>query len=73
MIKFITARFSSRCADTGITIAKDDNILYDTSTKKAYCSKSKTYRDEAQRINTAAYVQAQEDAYFDNFCQQNGI
>lgn len=73
MIKFISARFSSRCAETGNRISKDDSILYDTESKKAYCSKSKFYLDEAERRAVASYVEAQENAYFDNFCLANRI
>lgn len=73
MAKFMEARFRSQCAETGKTINKADSILYDPSTKKAYCSQSKTYQDEAERISTASYVDAQENAYYDNFCMTNNI
>lgn len=76
-MEFITAKFSSKCAKTGRTIKKGDPIAYDRAGKKAYCQHSHSYsagapiRGEVDSL--ADYVQAQEDAYFDNFCQQNGI
>lgn len=73
MAKFIEARFQSHCAETGSTIKKDDSILYDTVTKKAYCSQSRKYKDEASCRNIAAMVEAQENAYYDNFCITNNI
>ncbi len=73
MVKFIEARFSSTCAETGKPIRKHDSILYDTVTKKVYCSRSKAYQNEAERKSTANMVQANEDAYYDNFCQTNNI
>lgn len=73
MLKFIEARFRSRCAETEMTINKNDSILYDTVTKKAYCSQSDKYKHQASCHSTAAMVQAQEEAYFDNFCQKNNI
>lgn len=73
MAKFMEARFPSQCAETGIKIRKDDSIFYDSFTKKAYCSKSKKYKDEAERKSVAAYVEAQENAAFDNFCYNNNI
>lgn len=73
MSRFIEARFQSRCAETGITIRKHESILYDPLTKKAYCSQSAKYQDEASSRSTAAMVSAQEDAYYDNFCHENNI
>lgn len=73
MNKFIQAKFKSVCHETDKVIAKGDSILYDTDTKKAYSAESSTYKKAYQCTQDAHYVQAQEDAYFDNFCQRNGI
>lgn len=73
MMKFITARFSSKCAETNTTINKGDNILYDAHTKKVYCSRSAKYQDEAEQQSIASYIQGQEEACFDNFCNKNNI
>mgnify|MGYP007056311017 CR=1 FL=1 len=73
MDKFIKAKFKSVCAETGNKINKGDSILFDTATHEVFCSTSKRYKSEHERVSTMSYVQAQEDAYFDNFCQRNGI
>lgn len=67
-----TAKFTSKCAETGKIIRKGDTILYDKANKKAYCKDSSIYNKPADQ-GLANYVQANEDAYFDNFCQNNGI
>jgi hypothetical protein len=43
-MNFITAKFKSKCAETGATIAKGENCLYDRVNKKVYCRSSKKYR-----------------------------
>lgn len=73
MDKFIKAKFKSVCSETGNKINKGDSILFDTVTHKVFCSASKRFKSEHERVSTVSYVQAQEDAYFDNFCQRNGI
>jgi hypothetical protein len=70
MGRFITARFKSQCADTGKTINKGESIYYDG---KAYCVDSKPYKDRKDANQTFAYIKANEDAYYDNFCIQNNI
>lgn len=47
--------------------------MFDTVSRNVFCSTSEKYKSEKELIETAAYIQAQEDAYFDNFCQANGI
>ena len=71
--KFIEARFKSTCAETGKAIKKSEMIFYAFAQKKAYCSTSKVYRSEIENQSTAQYVQDEQDAYFDNFCQANNI
>ena len=65
--------FKSTCHETGNVISKGEHILYDTASRKAYCSKSQKYKAEKECEQTAAYIQAQEDAYFDNLCYKYGI
>lgn len=70
MGKFMQSRFKSICAETGIVIKKGDSIYYDG---KAYGKNSNVYKNN-NKIDEAFYVvQAQENAYFDNFCYQNNI
>jgi len=71
MRKIITAKFKSKCAASGLTIEKGEEIIYDPKLKNAYKigHEPKTNADES----LSDYIQAQEDAYFDNFCINNGI
>ncbi len=73
MNKFLKSKFKGVCNETGKPIAKGDVILFDTVTHNVYCSDSTKYKSEWECKQTAAYIQAQEDAYFDNFCIRNGI
>ena len=73
-MKIIYAKFTSKCAETGRTIKKGEQIAYDYSSKKAYCTGSSKFKEamqgraqEQERNDDAGYVSAQEDAYFDNF------
>ena len=62
----ITAKFKSNCAASGLIIQKGETIWYDYLTKKVY---KLGYEPE---INPdLAYVQAQEDSYFDKWYQKN--
>lgn len=67
------AKFSSNCYETKKVINKGESIYYDKYLKKAFCSTSKKYEQENSNNQDALLVQANEDAYFDNFCQQNNI
>lgn len=72
--KVINAKFNSRCAETGIKIKKGERMVYDYDTKSCYAIASNA---AVAFINSpdpgAGMIQANEDAYFDNFCQQNNI
>ena len=76
-MKKITAKFASTCADTGARIKKGDSMIYNYSTRKCYSMNSQTAknfeRGEAAVNEDAHLVQAQEEAYFDNFCVNNNI
>lgn len=69
----LTAKFNSKCAETGKAIKKGEPIAYDRVNKKAYCKDSNAFKNQKDSNDTAAHVQAQENAYFDNWAQQNGI
>lgn len=74
-MKKISAKFNSTCAKTGKKIKKGEEMYYDYGTKKCYSIGSIT-PDEKQSVeenSVAQMVQANEDAYFDNFCQSNNI
>lgn len=72
-MKFITAKFNSRCAETGKAIKKGDSMLYDYSARKCYSRDSETFK-KANTIDAAAgMIQANEEAEFDNFCYNNNI
>jgi len=72
-MNFINAKFSSKCAETGASIAKGENCLYDRVNKKVYCRSSKKFQEHHVAENTSSFIEAQEDAYFDNFCFTNNI
>ena len=69
MGKFMQSRFKSTCAETGIVIKKGESIYFDG---KAYCSRSNAYQ-KANEPTDIGHVEAQENAYFDNFCLRNNI
>jgi len=71
--KFMRSKVMSACAETGKFILKGHDIFYSFSERKAYSSVSSRYRAEQEAANTSAYIQAQEETYFDSFCQRNGI
>lgn len=67
-MKQMSAKFNSKCAETGKALRKGDVIYYDPSTKKAYHPSAKAVTEiDREAENIKAYVQAQEDAYFDRF------
>jgi len=78
LLKLINARFRSKCPETGRTICRGDATYYDVINKVAYHPSADIVRifesrQVAADLNTERIVQAQEEAYFDNFCQQNNI
>ena len=68
----ITAKFTSLCPRTGMTIRKGDSCLYDTNTRKAYhpTAKEQLTKDVD---DLAGFIQAEQEAYFDSFCHANNI
>ena len=72
-MNFINAKFKSKCAETGRIIENGENCLYDRVNKKVYCRSSKKYLEEQEAENTSSFIESQENAYFDNFCQTNNI
>ena len=66
------AKFDSKCGQTGNQIKKGDHIYY-VPGRAAFCSESKVYQDQKEQEQTAAHVQANEDAFFDNFSLRNNI
>ena len=72
-MNFINAKFKSKCAETGRAIEKGENCLYDRVNKKVYCRSSKKYKEHQETENTSSFIEAQEDAYFDNCCFTNNI
>lgn len=64
------SKFASNCAETGTKIKKGDTIYFDG---KAYSSYSNKFKELKELDQLAKYIQAQENAYFDNFCLKNNI
>jgi len=76
-MKKITAKFNSKCSETGKPIKKGESMYYDYSAKKCYSITSERGRFEDENKGTIweakdetnndeSYVAAQEDAYWDN-------
>jgi len=73
-MKKITAKFNSICAETGAKIKKGESMYYDYSTKKCYCLDSNTALNIGYGEDRGMSISdAQEMAYFDNFCQRNNL
>jgi len=72
-MNFINAKFKSKCAETGRVIENGEICLYDRVNKKVYCRSSKKFQAEQEAENTSSFIESQENAYFDNFCQANNI
>jgi len=64
MLKSMQSKFSSVCSCGCLnTIKRGVNIMYDTTSRKAYLSGHEPH-DEAEDIK--AYIEAQENAFLDN-------
>jgi hypothetical protein len=88
-MKLITAKFNGRCCETGKAIKKGDNIGYDPASKQAFHAESPSvarFRGMTQSGSghessvkasfvsmDQALVEAQENSYFDSFCQHNNL
>jgi hypothetical protein len=78
-LKVINAKFRSKCVETGKTIYKGDVCFYDYQYKQVFHPSAdivkirQSQADQSEAENTRQTIEAQENAYFDNFCQQNNI
>lgn len=64
-MRFIKTQFNTRCAETGDLIIRGDMILLDG--KKAYSPRSKKFQAYSEEKSLASYIEAQENAYWDEF------
>ena len=71
-MKKIIAKFNSKCALTSKPIKKGEQMYYDYLTRKCYHI---TINVDQVNIddNLSDLIEAQENAYFDNFCINNNI
>ena len=67
-----TAKFNSICAASGRRIKKGDRMYYDSMNKKCYHIDHKPTNEDSD-FGLAQTIQANEEAYFDNFCLANNI
>lgn len=71
----ISARFNSKCAETGDRISKGESMVYDYNNKKAYCLSSDVAQNflngDKECRNTADMVSANEEAGFEKFQYEN--
>lgn len=68
-MKKITAKFNSKCAETGKPLKRGTDIYFDYNTRKAYHIESEAvqkYLNNIEADSIRAYIDAQESAYFDN-------
>lgn len=72
MGKFITAKFNSNCKQTGNKIKKGDHIYY-VPGRGSFHLESEIYKEHREVNIIADHIQANEDAYFDDFCSENNI
>lgn len=74
-MKKITAKFNSTCFETGAKIKKGDPMYYDYATKKCYSVNSQKAKETEHHDFKQAgdMAQAEQDAFFDNFCINNNI
>ena len=70
-MKQIKAKFKSKCAETGKVINKGETMLYNYTTRQCYAIHSNTGQAERSNTNDAELIEAQENAYFDNFTYLN--
>ena len=73
-MRTITAKFNSVCAESGAKIKKGEQCIYDPYLKKVYALTSlKAISFLNSEDPALGAIQANEEAYFDNFCQRNNI
>ena len=73
-MKKIFAKFPSYCAETGKRLKKGDPIYYNYATKKAYHPSADAvgvWESQQEARSLAACIEAQENAYFDNWAAAN--
>ena len=71
-MKVIFAKFPSHCADTGRRIIRGEAVYYDPAGKRVFCPRSdmaRMYESQQDERSTRAYIEAQENAYFDNYAR----
>jgi hypothetical protein len=71
-MKVIFAKFPSHCADTGRRIIRGEAVYYDPAGKRVFCPRSdmaRMYDSQQEARQVRAYIEAQENAYFDNFAR----
>lgn len=66
-MKKMTAKFTSKCSETNLTLKKGTEIYYDTYSRKAYHPTAKKVQDYNESESVKSYINAQEDAYFDRY------
>ena len=71
-MRVISAKFPCHCADTGRRILRGEAVYYDPKGKRVFCPRSdmaRMYDSQQEARQVRAYVEAQENAYFDNFAR----
>lgn len=68
-MKLITSKYGGICHKTGAKINKGEFMYYDYRERKVYCKKY--IEDLNEAYSTKQFIEAQENAYFDNFISLN--
>lgn len=66
-MKTMSAKYKGKCNTCSGAIAVGDTIGYDTQLRKAICSGCLKTQAEAEQQSTAAYIDAQESAYYEQW------
>jgi hypothetical protein len=70
-MKKMTAKYKGKCNQCNAAIAVGDSIGYDTQIRKAICSGCMKMQTDKESESTAAYIDAQENAYHENWYINN--
>lgn len=69
--KFMRSKFQNYCTETAQKIFKGDPIYLKNG--RPYCQYSNEYKQAKETKDTTNLIEAEQSAYFDNFCLINNI
>ena len=72
-MKKLIAKFDGYCAETNKHFRKGHEMYFDLTERKCYHVASNKVQNFLADQSLGNHIQAQENAYFDNFCSSNNI